>query len=426
MPIRQLSVAAAAALALAALAPTAAACPFCSAQGQTLSGEVSQADFIVLGTLSNPQRDPNDFTKGSTDLSVETVVKPHPFLAGRAKLTLPRYVPVDPKSGDSKFLIFCSLYTRPVDFAAAAAVSPVTLANFNTAQLDAYRGEPVKADSQLAVYLKGAIEVRQKDPVARLRYFFDYLDSPDVTISTDAMNEFGYAAYKEVRQLSETLPAAKVIGWLKDKETPASRFGLYGLFIAHCGSKSDAATIRQILDDPMRAYSSGLDGLIAAYVMLDRQAGWDYLVGILKDTKKEFPVRYAALKVLRFFWEFRPDVVPHDTVLEGMKLLVAQADIADLPIEDLRKWEVWSLAPFVLKYGSDSSHANIPIVRRAILRFALSVPPGNAEAVAFVERMRKEDPEKVKFVEQMLADEKPKAKPAADAAASAQPGSGGK
>lgn len=411
----------ASAIVSALLCPTARACPFCSAQGQTLSGEVSQADFIVLGTLSNPQRDPNDFTKGSTDLSVETVVKPHPFLAGRTKITLPRYVPVDPKSGDTKFLIFCSLYTRPVDFAAAAVVSPATLANFNTAQLDAYRGEPVKADSRLAEYLKGAIEVRQKESVTRLRYFFDYLDSPDLTISTDAMNEFGSADYKEVRQLSERLPAAKVLSWLKDKDTPASRFGLYGLFIAHCGTKDDAATVRHILDDPSRAYSSGLDGMIAAYVMLDKEAGWEYLLGILRDTKKDFPVRYAALKVLRFFWEFRPDVIPHDTVLEGMKLLVAQADIADLPIEDLRKWGVWSAAPFVLKYGNAASHANIPIVRRAILRFALSVPPGNADAISFVERMRKDDPEKVKFVEQMLADEKPKSRPANDAAASTQP-----
>ena len=58
----------------------ASACPFCNAQGQTLSGEVGQADFIVLGSLSNVKRDPEDPTRGTTDLTIETVVKPHPLL----------------------------------------------------------------------------------------------------------------------------------------------------------------------------------------------------------------------------------------------------------------------------------------------------------------------------------------------------------
>ena len=101
--------------------PTATACPFCSAQGQTLSGEISQADFIVLGTLANPKRDPNDFTKGTTELLIETVVKPHDYLIGKKFITIPRYIPIDPKAADSKLLVFSNLYTRAVDTAAAGA-----------------------------------------------------------------------------------------------------------------------------------------------------------------------------------------------------------------------------------------------------------------------------------------------------------------
>jgi hypothetical protein len=388
------------------LTPSAPACPFCSAQGQTLSGEVNQADFIVYGTLTNPQRDPNDFTKGTTDLVIETVVKPHEYLAGKKTLRIPRYVPVDQQG--SKFLVFCNVFNRPVDFAASAVASGAVLANFDAAQLDAYRGEPVAADSKLADYLKGAIEVRQKDPVARLKFFFDHLDSPDVVISSDAINEFGYAEYKDVRPLAEKLPADKVLKWLKDPNTLPSRFGLYGLFIGHCGKKEDAKVVRELLEQPDKAYSSGLDGLIAAYVMLDKQAGWEYLLGLLKDPGKEFPVRYAGLKVLRLFWEFRPDVVSKDEVVEGMKLLVAQPDMADLPIEDLRKWGCWQLTPFVLKFADEKSHNAIPIVRRSILRFALAAPADQAAAKAYVEKVRKEDPERVKFVEQTLKDEQPK------------------
>ena len=50
MSIRTGGLALAATLAFAAAA---AACPFCSVQGQTLSGEVAQADFILFGTLAN-------------------------------------------------------------------------------------------------------------------------------------------------------------------------------------------------------------------------------------------------------------------------------------------------------------------------------------------------------------------------------------
>lgn len=389
--------------------PAAMACPFCAAQGQTLSGEVTQADFIVLGTLTNAQRDPSDFLKGTTDLVIETVVKPHDYLKGKKILQIPRYVPPDSDSGKPKYLVFCSLYNRPADTSAAAVASTLLLANPDQSTVDAYRGEVVPPESKLAEYLQGAIAVREKDPVTRLKYFFQYLDSPDLVISADAMNEFGYADYKEVRQLAEALPADKVMAWISDPNTPPSRYGLYGLMIGHCGEKEDAAAIRKLLDDPDRQFSSGLDGVIAAYVLLDPKAGWDYLTNLIGDPKQEFPVRYAGLKVLRFFYEFRPDVIPHEQVIDGMKVLVAQSDLADLPMEDLRKWGCWDQTDYVLSFADQPSHNKIPIVKRAILRFALAAPASHTKAKTYVETVRKEDPERVKFVEQTLQDEQPKA-----------------
>ena len=57
--------------------------------------------------------------------------------------------------------------------------------------------------------------------------------------------------------------------------------------------------------------------------MLDPKAGWDYLVGLVKG-ESDFPVKYAALRTARFFWEFRPDMIEHKKVLEVMKDLMAQ------------------------------------------------------------------------------------------------------
>ncbi len=391
---------------LTASLPFAKACPFCSVQGQTLSGEVNQADFIVAGELKNPKRDATDITKGSTELHITDTVKSHPYLAGKKILMLPRYV--DIAAGETRYLVFCSVYANNIDATAAAVTSTAILGNLSRYTLDPYRGEPVKADSKLPEYLKGALAVREKDSISKLNYFFRHLDSADTVIAADAFMEFGNTDYKDIRTVAEKLPPDTLIAWLKNPQTPASRYGVYGMMLGHCGKKEHAQEIRALLDDANKVYSSGLDGLLAGYIMLDPKGGWQYLTGMLNDDKKEFPLRYAGLKVLRFFWESRSDVISHEEVLSGMKMLVSQSDIADLPIEDLRKWEQWDTADFVIATGKRESHQSIPIVRRSILRFAITASPKSKIATEYVADARRIDGDRVKLVEEMLSDEKPK------------------
>ncbi|MBA4066242.1 MAG: hypothetical protein C0501_21505 [Isosphaera sp.] len=376
------------AVAAAVLAAPAAACPFCTPTGTTLSGEVAQADFILFGTLTNANRDPNDptaFNKGTTDLTIETVIKPHDMVKGKKTVTIPRYVPPDGRN--DKYLVFFNVYDG---------------------KLDPYRGEAVSADSKLPDYLKGAIEVRQKDIVTRLRYFFEYLEDPDLVVSTDAYSEFGYAEYKEVREVAPKLPAATLLKWLKDPNTRGSRLGLYGLLVGHAGKPEDAKAVRALLDDKDRSYTSGLDGVLAGYALLDPKAGWEYVTGLIAKPDQDFPVKYAALKTVRFFWEFRPDVVSNAQVLAALKTLMDDHDIADMPIEDARKWKVWDLTPTVLGYAAKEDHIKTPIVARAILKFAIAASwadPKNAAAAAYVEEARKKDPNRVDFLERLLKDE---------------------
>jgi hypothetical protein len=378
--------------------PTVDACPFCPTAGQTLSGEVASADFILFGKLSNAQRDPNDpnaLNKGTTEMAIELVIKPHDVVNGKKSITIPRFVPPDGK--DQKYLIFFNVFNG---------------------QLDPYRGEQVANDSKLPEYLKGAIDVRQKDPATRMKYFFDYLESPDLVISTDAFSEFGNAEYKDVRPLAEKLDPALILQWLKDPNTRASRFGLYGLLIGHCGKTEHAKAIRELLDDPNRSYSSGLDGVMAGYIMLDPKAGWEYLAAVAKDAKKEFPVRYAALKTARFFWEYRPDLVPNAQVLDVMHALIAQSDLADLPIEDLRKWKCWDQTAKVLAFADKESHNTIPIVARSLLKFALSAAaadPNNKPAHEYVKAQREKNAKKVEFLEDLLKEEQKTTPPPAKA-----------
>lgn len=384
-----------AALLVLAAGGAASACPFCSSQGQTLSGEVQQADLIVLGKLGNPKPDPADPTKGTTELTVDAVVKPHDYLKNKPVLTLPKFLPAA-AGGDGLFLIYAAVFSKD-----------------GSTVFDPYRGVPVRPDSQLPKYLQGAIAVREKDTAQRLRYFFDYLDNADPEIAADALMEFGNTDYKDVRELAKTLPADRVLKWLRDPSTPPSRYGLYGLFLGHCGKPADAPAVRALLDDPVKSKSSGMDGLLASYTLLDPAAGWAYLRQLLSDPAQEFSTHYAGLKALRFFWEFRPDVLKPEQVLDGMKLLVAQKELADLPMDDLRKWGRWELTDYVLGFAGKESHNKVPIVKRAILKFALSAPKENAAAKAYVEQVRKDDPDRVKYVEQLLADEPPAQSPAA-------------
>jgi len=377
-----LAVLATAVLAVASVALVAsrsdAACPFCNPGGQTLTAEAVQANMVLFGRLTNAKLDPNNVDAGTTDLQIEKVVKADDILAGRKMLTLKRYLPLDK---DSKFLVFCDVYKG---------------------EIDPYKGEAVPPDSPIADYVKGALERKDKDPIERLQYFFSYLDNKDIIVSNDAYTEFGNADYKDFRKVAEKASAAKVAAWLKDPQTPPSRLGLYGSILGHCGKADDAKLLRELLADPQHQLASGVDGILAGIIQLQPKEGWTYLLGILKDAHRDFLLRYAALRAARFFHDFRPDVIPPADVTSGVVTLLGQKDIADLAIEDLRKWSCWDEADKILSLYNLESH-NVPIIRRAVVRYALCCPPAKCpKAVAFVAERKKEDPKWVEEVEELL------------------------
>jgi hypothetical protein len=354
------------------------ACPFCSMQGQTLMGDVGQATMVLYGTFANAQLNAGDDSGGgSTDLQIEAIIKNNEVLGNKKVITLPRYIPPD-KNSKTKFLVFCDVFKG---------------------KIDPYRGVPVAADCDIVKYLKGAMEVQPKSIEARLRFYFDFLDDKEPEIATDAYKEFANADYKDYRGMAKQLPAEKIAAWLEDANTPKYRMGLYASMLGHCGKPQHAALLRTMLDDPRKRVSEGIDGIIAGYVMLDPKGGWDYTRALLKDSSKEFLQRYAALRAVRFLWESRPDLVSKNDLVEGVTCLLGQSDIADLAIEDLRKWGRWELCDQILDLQTKKSH-DVPIIRRAILRFALSCPQG--QAAAFVDKMRKRDPDSVKDAEELL------------------------
>lgn len=392
------------ALAVALVASTAAtACPFCPSSRATLSQEAAQATLILFGTPKNSKFDPASAFQGTTDLEIESVIKDHPFVAGKKVITINRYIPID-KENPRKYLVFCDVFKE---------------------KLDPYLGMPIDPTSKVAEYLKGALALREKDTATKLSFFFKYLDNADMNVSDDAFQEFANADYKDFRPLAEKLPPDQLVAWLKDPNTPVSRFGLYGSMLGHCGTEKHAQTLREMLDDPNKRFSTGIDGMLAGYVMLNRKVGWQYIRNIFSDHSREFLLRYAALRCARYFWEFRPDVVSKDEVATAVATMLPQDDIADLAIEDLRKWERWELTSQILKLFELKSH-DVPIIRRSILRFALQGAGKDKMAEGFVSAQRKRDAEWVKDVEELLNLEITPPKPKAEAATTQKPGANGK
>jgi hypothetical protein len=361
-------------LAWGLLTSSSSACPFCTQQGQTLTGEVGQATMVLLGKLKDADEKGNN-GEGTTKLSVVEVIKDCDWRAGRKELVLPRYVPQE-----GLYLVFCDVFKD---------------------KLDPYRGFPVAANSDIAKYLKGALALKDEKPGKRLRFFFDYLDNADLEISNDAFKEFANADYKDYRDMAKGLPPEKIAAWIKDPKMLPFRYGLYASLLGHCGKPEHAELLKGLMEDPEKRPTSGVDGILAGYTMLKPAEGLKYVRGILQDPKKEFMLRYAALRAVRFFHDFRPDLVKKEDQVAAVALLLEQGDIADLAIEDLRKWECWDLAEQVMGLQTKKV-AEVPIVRRAILRYALSCGKKCSAAEKYVAEQRQKDKQAVDDAEELL------------------------
>ena len=154
--------------------------------------------------------------------------------------------------------------------------------------------------------------------------------------------------------------------------------------------------------------------MLAGYILLDPKNGLGYVNNLLGDAKEEFLVRYASLRCLRFFWEYRGEIVPKKVLIASLQPLIDQPDIADLAIEDLRKWEQWGLAEKLVELFGQPSH-DVAIVQRSIIKFALSAPTSDKVCADFLKKLRT-DPkqaERVNDLEQLLELEKPRVEPAA-------------
>lgn len=349
-------------------------------QRPTLRQSARLAKFVVIGTLRNPRLDGD---KGATDFHIEEVVQNDAALGKQKMLTIPAYVPTNAKD-PSRFLLF---------------------GDFLNGKLDIVSSRQVKTNA-IAKYLAESLKIDDRERTQVLLFCFKHLDDVDPDVATDAFHEFAKATDTEVAEIGKRVSAAKVRALLKDPKTPGDRLGMYAYLLGACGTKEDAAILIEMIRANTAADSRGnpsLSGMLGGLIELQPEKGWALLKQLLQDEKQPFANKLAAMGTLRFCHACKPKQ-SDSAILDCLAAIVENGDMADMAVEDLRRWQWWGLTKLVLSQYGKPSHA-APLVRQAIVRYAMVCP--NAEAVAFVKQIRQADPKMVARVEESLEFEKP-------------------
>jgi hypothetical protein len=378
-----------ASVALTVLPCPALACSLCFNIRQTATFRQTAAGgnarLILFGTLSNARLSAGDGGRGETDFTVSAVLKLDPSVppALRRKkgdrLVLPSYLPPLGPGAPDHYLFFCDIVAGRYDF---------------------FRGAPVTAAA--AAYLQGALALNPRDVKRGLLYFFRYLDHPDQEVARDAFMEFVKASDREVGEIAEQLPADKLRAWLRDPRTPAQRLGLYAFLLGRHGARQDWPWYETALEKPAERTGLAFDGILSGYIQLRPKEGWQLAINILREGKRTLPVRLAVIRTLRFYHGWKP-AETREAVLRALAAMVAQGELADLAVEEMRKWRMWDLTDAVLAlYGRKGLDA--PLQRRAIVRYALCCPLPRSRA--FVEEVRKNDSELVSEIEEGLRSDR--------------------
>jgi len=360
------------------------ACTYCDPSNQklqTFRQEANTSKFVVVGHLSNPRLVGDN---GFTDLVVDHVVKDDPALGKQKTITLSRWSPVDPKK-PPRLLVFFDVYDG---------------------KFDPFRGVPLRG-TDMAAYLRGALALEDRDRVAALLYFFKHLDSPDPDVAADAFLEFAKATDQEVGAVGPKLDPARLRKLLADPKTPPERLGLFAFLLGACGTRSDANTLLAMLSKTDERTSAALSGLLGGLIERRPDEGWKLAVAMLEDPKRPYNDKLSVLATLRFYHAYRP-TENRKSILAGMSAVIARGDMADMAVEDLRRWKWWDLTKHVLAQYGKPTHAS-PLVKHALVRYALTCP--DADAAAFIKNLRAKEPELVREVEESLEFERPSPPP---------------
>lgn len=363
------------------------ACSFCPAplNKESLGQELDRAKLIVFGYAANPRlnTEPGALPgSGKTDFHIEKVIKNDPFFGDRKVITIERYLPVlDPKN-PPRFLIFCDV---------------------DKGKLDPYLGR--QANSAAVVdYLDKARGERAKGKVPALRFYAQYLNHPDDLVAEDAFLEFARSKDEDVGQVAKTLDPALIRKLLQKPGLDADRISLFAFLLGSCGNQDDAVYLRQRIAKAKKEDLRALDGMLGGLIAIQPKEGWKLTQDILASHQEDFLKKFAALRTIRFYMGWKPEE-SRPKMLAAYKGSILDGEMADLAIEDLRRWKTWEHTTLILAQYGKATHA-APIVKRGILRYALRCPLPEAQRI--LDRLRSTEGELLQELTESLELENPK------------------
>jgi hypothetical protein len=353
--------------------------------------ETRNTDFVAIGWFVQNRLSDRETSAGESVFQIDRFVYRHPLFQFRSELRLPRYVGISADQAPQAYLIFGEIHKGEVEV---------------------YRGEPIASPAAVGEYLAGLLAIDWENLSARIGFCFSHVVATDAAIAADALLELNNLSPQELIASSRDLDHWKVHDLLANPTTKADQLGILALLLAGCGKEQDVQVVRKLIDRIEGRKAPGapegqvlsqvalIDSVLIAYTAMAPAEGFAAIHRIVADPKRDFAHRYAALRALRHLRDNPIKPIDGQAVINAVVLLLDQGDICDLAMEDLRRWQRWELTGKVISYYGRETHA-VPIVKRAILRFALNAPD-NAVARAFVSERRLEDPERVRETEELL------------------------
>ena len=360
-------------LAVLCLATSLDACPFCTAVSQTFSEEIGAMDVAAFARLVPGQ--PLDDERGTIEddpyadvppskFEVTEVLKGDSWVKPEQVLEIHHY---GVKKSDAVYLIM------------------------GTDAPQVIWSSPLAMSSLGAAYVKEALA--QPPTPERLQFFQRYLEHADEMLARDAYDEFAKAPYADVVAIKDAMDRDRLTAWIQDPDVPASRRRLYLTMLGVCGRPEDAALLEKLMTSDDRVQKSGLDAMVACYLMLTGEQGLPLIEKLfLNDPEAEYADTYAAIMALRFHGA-ETEVLSREQILNGFRAVLTRPELADLVIPDLARWEDWSVIPRLLElYRTANDEANW--VRVPIVNYMRACPLPEAEGI--VQQLREIDPDAVR------------------------------
>lgn len=314
-----------------------AECPFCSAVKQTLRQEMESMDAVAIGELVvDPNRKGNEID-GNAPFKLLKVLRGKTVKEG----DVVEVAYFGPAKSEKKFLMM--------------GVDPDQL----------LWSSPVPITKRAEEYLL-KVPGLPEDALERLKFYQSYLEDEDSLLARDAYDEFAIAPYDQVKALKPFMNRKQLITWVEDDRLTAERKRLYYTMLGVCGESSDADLLEKRLRSEKPEARTGLDALVACYLTLKGEAGLPLIEELfLKNTKSTYSDTYSAIMALRFHGT-EGGILDRSKIVKSLHHILARAELADLVIPDLARWEDWSqidrMVALFKEADETSSWVRVPVI----------------------------------------------------------------